>query len=400
MVLFNESEINVILNNFPNINMKCCYENIAKFHTNTNNNINIENDPKYDLYTAIPFGKKYIIWFTIYNNKKSCFLLAFDSRKKVKFIKKIFVPFTNDLIYSVFYGTNFYIKERQESFITLEDVLYYREKDVTNSAEFEKLNIFQMIFINKNFNLPGASGSNNMNVIGLPLINKDKSSLMKEIELLPYKIDMIICKNFNNNSKQYLKIGAENANNVIDVTNNSIVHNPVIGINKVNIFDIINKVPTKKIPNSFDEDSVATTHIKETKQYANNGLSNNLNNRVNNSNKLTNKKINQNAHNERIFIVKPDIQNDIYNLYTVNNDKEEYYDTAYIPTYTTSVMMNKLFRNIKENDNLDKLEESDDEDEFENNNIDKFVYLEKSYTMICKYNYKFKKWFPVSVVKK
>ena len=37
--------------------------------------------------------------------------------------------------------------------------------------------------------------------------------------------------------------------------------------------------------------------------------------------------------------------------------------------------MNSLFRNIKENGNLDLLEESDDEEEFENIALDKFVYL-------------------------
>ena len=393
MVLFNESEINIILNNFPTINMKCCYETIAKFHTNetmdpdTDIDSVTDNDSKYDFYTAIPFGKKYIIWFTIYNNKKSCFLLLFDAKKKVKFIKKIFVPFTNELICSVFYGTNFYIKEKQESFITLEDVLYYREKDTTNSTELEKLNIFQMIFTNKNFSLPGSSNNhgnmNNTNVIGLPLMNKDKTSLMTELELLPYKIDMIICKNFNNNTKKYLKMDKK-----CNIDNNTILSNtqshpqPQLQspINKVNIFDIINKVPTKKVPMEMNDDNIS---LKP-------------------SNKCVNRKTApqpKHLNTDRMFIVKPDIQNDIYHLYTSNNNKEEYYDTAYIPTYTTSVMMNKLFRNIKENENLDTLEESDDEEEFENNNIDKFVYLEKSYAMICKYNYKFKKWFPVSLVK-
>jgi hypothetical protein len=61
--------------------------------------------------------------------------------------------------------------------------------------------------------------------------------------------------------------------------------------------------------------------------------------------------------------------------------------------------MNKLFRNIKENEDLDKLEESDDEDEFENPNVDKFVYLEKSFKMKCQYNKRFKKWVPIEVVK-
>lgn len=50
---------------------------------------------------------------------------------------------------------------------------------------------------------------------------------------------------------------------------------------------------------------------------------------------------------------------------------------AAIPDYKTSVFMNALFRNIKENRSLDALEESDDEDEFENTNIDKFVDLTK-----------------------
>jgi hypothetical protein len=58
-------------------------------------------------------------------------------------------------------------------------------------------------------------------------------------------------------------------------------------------------------------------------------------------------------------------------------------------------MMNRLFRNIKENENLDALEESDDEEEFENDKEDKFVYLDRAYNMVCEYNYKFRKWTPI-----
>ena len=60
-------------------------------------------------------------------------------------------------------------------------------------------------------------------------------------------------------------------------------------------------------------------------------------------------------------------------------------------------MMNKLFRKIKENDRLDALEESDDEEEFENENEDRFVYLNKTYNMVCLYNHKFKKWYPIKI---
>jgi hypothetical protein len=101
-----------------------------------------------------------------------------------------------------------------------------------------------------------------------------------------------------------------------------------------------------------------------------------------------------------IFKVSPDIQNDIYHLHTWDNGKFIVYDIAYIPDYKTSVFMNKLFRNIKENENLDALEESDDEEEFENDKIDKFVYLNKSFKMNCIYHVKFKKWVPTSLVEK
>ena len=101
-----------------------------------------------------------------------------------------------------------------------------------------------------------------------------------------------------------------------------------------------------------------------------------------------------------IFKVKPDIQNDIYDLYCINSKQELiFHNIAYIPNFKTSVMMNKLFRNIKENNNLDALEESDEEEEFENINIDKFVYLNKSILIECQYNFKFKMWIPIKELK-
>jgi hypothetical protein len=82
-------------------------------------------------------------------------------------------------------------------------------------------------------------------------------------------------------------------------------------------------------------------------------------------------------------------------LYSLEND---YVGLACIPDYKTSVMMNKLFRNIKENDNLDAIEESDNEEEFEDSREDKYVYLDRSFKMNCEYNNKFKRWVPTSLV--
>ena len=100
----------------------------------------------------------------------------------------------------------------------------------------------------------------------------------------------------------------------------------------------------------------------------------------------------------KTFIVKANVQPDIYELYDKKDNILDYFDIAYIPDYKTSVFMNSLFRNIKENDNLDTLEESDDEEEFQNTNIDKYVYLDKQLCMRCVYMPKFKKWKPMEVI--
>ena len=102
-----------------------------------------------------------------------------------------------------------------------------------------------------------------------------------------------------------------------------------------------------------------------------------------------------------VFKVTPQIQTDIYNLFACNQvGEEEFFSVAFIPDYKTSVLMNKLFRNIKENRNLDALEESDDEEEFENEREDKYVFLDKCFKMNCQYNHKFKKWVPISLAAK
>jgi len=102
---------------------------------------------------------------------------------------------------------------------------------------------------------------------------------------------------------------------------------------------------------------------------------------------------------EVFFKVKATVDADIYNLYCANNftNTETLYGVAMIQSYKTSVMMNSLFRNIKENSNLDLLEESDSEEEFENIDDCKFVDINKTLIMKCIYMSKFRKWQPISV---
>jgi hypothetical protein len=106
------------------------------------------------------------------------------------------------------------------------------------------------------------------------------------------------------------------------------------------------------------------------------------------------------AANETIFKIKANIEEDIYTLYckSSHNDSTEFYGYAGVFDYKTSVFMNGHFRTIKENYNLDLLEMSDCEEEFENIKEDKFVNLKKIVYMKCKYNKKFKKWQPYEAV--
>ena len=100
------------------------------------------------------------------------------------------------------------------------------------------------------------------------------------------------------------------------------------------------------------------------------------------------------------FIVRPNIQNDIYELFVMpsRGREPEFHNFAHIPSYKTSVMMNRLFRNIAENQSLDALEESEDETEFENTEPDKYVSLHKEYIMVCRFHKRFCRWVPFQVV--
>jgi len=100
---------------------------------------------------------------------------------------------------------------------------------------------------------------------------------------------------------------------------------------------------------------------------------------------------------ENNFIVRANINPDIYNLFYIEDKREIFYNIAMIPDYKTSIFMNNIFRKIRENQNLDLLEESDSEDDFQNNREDKFVDLNKSVIMKCIYINKFKKWKPISI---
>lgn len=97
-----------------------------------------------------------------------------------------------------------------------------------------------------------------------------------------------------------------------------------------------------------------------------------------------------------IFQVVADVQFDIYHAYAKD---ALYCGPLGIPSYKTSVFMNGIFRNIRENRNLDYIEESDEEDDFENTDENKYVDLDKVVKMECVFSMKHKNWVPVRIAK-
>jgi hypothetical protein len=100
---------------------------------------------------------------------------------------------------------------------------------------------------------------------------------------------------------------------------------------------------------------------------------------------------------EGVFRVRASYTDDVYYLSYQGDGGTPL--VAAIPSYKRSVEMNSIFRNIKENRNLDALEESDDEVDFEDIRREKYVDLKKNVLMRCVYHKKFNKWEPVEVVK-
>ena len=298
-----------------------------------------------DIIFAIPYGKKCLVWFTHTDNKRCCYIGEVDKNGEV--IKTHLYPtcFDKELSYgSIFYGTLF--TYNQTPFVTLEDIILYKGKKVQSSNYQEKLNLFLHLFQNE---LPASSPGRNFVSFGLPLFHSCHEELLK---MLP-RSQRIMCFQYKYlNSRKSFIVKAR------DVFRNDVNESPIV-----------------------EKENKQTNQSNTNQKYSNH-----------NQPRIHTK--NSGSVLKKVFTVSPDIQNDIYHLH---DNQNKHIGVAYIPNYETSVWLNTLFRNIKENANLDALEESDDEDEFESEEIDKFVCLDKKYKMICEYNRKFKMWIPRSL---
>lgn len=266
----------------------------------------INHNKVYNLYIAIPYGKKYLVWFTFFNNENICLLIEINAKtKEFKSFEIITVSYDHLLYGTILYGTIVFYNNVK--YFLAENVHYFNHNNVEKKSFDNKIVIFDKIFSRINNNIYSIYQT----VIGLCVMSNNHNSLLQKIENLNYNIFCILHKNTRINSTR------------VSLYNN-------------------------------DKSNITA-----------------------------------------IFAITPDIHFDIYHLHIYSNNGIVPYQKAFIPDYKTSVMMNDEFRIIRENHNLDLLEESDDEDDFENIDIDKHVFLERIYNFECKYNSRFKKWIPI-----
>ena len=332
--------------------LKLSYENIT--HKKVYNS---------DFVMAIPEGPKCFAWFTYFQEAPVCLII--DDKKQT--IKPVLCCFKTELAYgTIVSGTM--IAKNQNQFFAIQDIFHYKGADVSRKNWTDKMGLFHSLLSK---DLQQVAYNREFVVFGMPPFAKTRDEVVAQMKAIRgYKLHSFHC---NPPYPPYPPLGKVEPNPLF-ITSCKKVEQNAYSSGSSNPKQFETNASGRKSNNfacgsakTFVKGPLAPPFLKVDK--------------VDKVSKMR----------ESVFVVKPDIQNDIYHLY----EGDKYHSVALIPDYKTSVMMNKLFRNIKENANLDALEESDDEDEFENDRVDRFVFLDKSYKMVCVYNYKFKKWAPI-----
>jgi len=322
----------------------------------------------YDLCMGIPVGKKCLLWYTFYGEKDVCFMIELNREKKPGHIYLIHTNTHLDIkTHSLSYGTVFHgtwmdgsiacvginssvhiaavSVDTQSHVFLIDDVLVYKGTPTKQIFFSEKLGMLANYF-----------------------------------ESAPYcqHVHIAMATLFPSN------IENESFDPVGCVTQYPLHHVQYRALNQT--LPYLNVIPVRKY-------KTTTTSMQV----------NNIKTNDDSLNQISRRPISMALYKPQyksptVFVVGADTQYDIYHLYAYGRGKELVYcGVAYISNYHTSVFMNGIFRKIKENACLDAIEESDDEDDFENTEVDKYVDLKKRVNMECVFHSKFKKWVPKKI---
>lgn len=305
---------------------------------------------KYNVCIAIPMGIKCYAWFTFYGDEDVCFIMEINKERKIN--KVSYMSISDDSAFAAMrlsLGTILYGSFIENHFI-IEDAFLFKGVPIQGLYYGEKLGFLENLFY--------------------------RSSTIKKNEI-SFHLPSIWGLEFKDDYECIYDIPSKYADKY-----------PIHHIQFRCLSDIapyLNVFPLKK---GFGTN--ANSHLNSN---TNNILLNEL--YMPYRADFSKPQYRQPA----IFKITADLQFDVYHMFAYGRNKScVYYNVAYIQNYKLSVFMNNIFRTIKENSNLDAIEESDDDEDFENIEYDKYVDLKKHVFMECRFNMKFKKWVPMRVV--
>jgi hypothetical protein len=297
----------------------------------------------YDIALAIPMGKKYYVWFTFDEKRNVCYLMEITRDKRVGIIVEISALVHQSMaLGTVLYGTMVSPENSAQQIFVIEDIFYYKGVSIKHHTFSEKLGAIDNMF---------------------------SGEFIKNDGPIAFALPLLWCADIFDDVLNKIKL--ENCGYVVHhVQYRSLAQTmPYINISAKPKTGLSYQLLTIQTPEpAFYGIIPAFSYSKPQYKYPTN------------------------------FVIKADVQFDIYHLFAYGQNKSQIYcGVAGIPNYEKSVFMNGLFRNIRENRNLDYIEESDDEEDFEDTRLDKYVYSETTLIIECIFNKKFKKWVPVRI---
>lgn len=315
----------------------------------------------FDWVAIIPNGWKKYIWYTIWRENPVCVMFEWNvSCKKMERVQIWHSCFHQSLCYglgTLLYGTFFRNKSlpsvankegnADAFYFAMEDALYIENELVQGDNWNEKWR--EMVYLFRSSKILSKSYGANFLIVGLPVVERTLEDLFLSVssEKVFYKV----------NSVQFYSTKETNRHHYT------------------------------KIDEVLSWERERTTQLEFTEQ------TDPSIKRLPTSSKMTTE--GTEAQDTLVFEVMAGEQPDVYLLYGENG---EFCCFAGVPDFQTSKKLNSLFRNIKENEDLDKLEESDDDEEFEDARPNKYVDLQKKHTMLCKYSKYTKRWEPIELM--
>ena len=336
------SQYNGLLRRFPSFELS--YETVS------HKKVSVTSD---SVALAVPVGKKYFLWFTYKEQsyEDACYFLGLDKDRRVCSVEKIDIQGipSRYCLGTVVYGTLYEPPDSQKSVFVAEDIYQQNGTNLWNLCFGDRLG-FLAEFIRENWIFPSMRAA--LPVIWYvksggaldPFVPPDLGKLMaysphhiqyRSVEKVAPYINVPVQKR-----------GAPAASAPLAVSSAQVAQ-------KMTAASVLQPLPR------FD-------YSKPAYRYP------------------------------AVFSVTADPQLDLYHLYAYGGTGPVVYcGLAGIQSLRTSVFMNGIFRRIRENANLDLAEESEDEADFENTDMNKYVDLEKVALIECVFSQKHKKWIPV-----